>query len=158
MEIAQNDERVRAQGLQATWPILVDLGGEPAYYLFLKNAVQRQRFVYIDLATGQKVAMGETLAEARDQYARKASAGMDASGEAAVAAGRVLRVKDSAADSSVLFILEGSPDILYTASSALSNDVRFLAAGDSVEIRYRELAVSGSQRFVVGLVNKSLGR
>jgi hypothetical protein len=158
MEIAQSDERVRAQSLEATWPILVDLGGEPAYYLFLKNAVQRQRFVYVDLATGQKVAMGETMAEARDQYARKASAGMDSASETASVTGTVLRVKDSAEDASVLFILQGQPDILYTASSALSNDVRFLAPGDKVEISYRELAATSGQRFVVGLVNRSLGR
>ena len=158
MEIAQSDERVRAQSLEATWPILVDLGGEPAYYLFLKNAVQRQRFVYVDLATGQKVAMGETMAEARDQYARKASAGMGSTSETASVSGTVLRVKDSAEDASVLFILQGQPDILYTASSALSNDVRFLAPGDKVEVSYRELAATSGQRFVVGLVNRSLGR
>ena len=158
MEIAQSDERVRAQSLEATWPILVDLGGEPAYYLFLKNAVQRQRFVYVDLATGQKVAMGETMAEARDQYARKASAGMGNTSETASVSGTVLRVKDSAEDASVLFILQGQPDILYTASSALSNDVRFLAPGDKVEVSYRELAATSGQRFVVGLVNRSLGR
>jgi len=36
--------------------------------------------------------------------------------------------------------------------------VRFLAPGDKVEVSYRELAATSGQRFVVGLVNRSLGR
>jgi hypothetical protein len=162
MEIAQSDERVRAQTLEATWPILVDLGGEPVYYLFLKNAVQRQRFVYIDLATGQKVAMGETLDAAKAQFLRLVGAGAASRGGAAAdirdAKGQVLRVKDAPEEGGILFLLAGEPETVYVASPELSNGVRFLAPGDRVELRYSEVPSSPGRRFVTSLVNRSIGQ
>ena len=157
MEIAQNDERVRAQSLQATWPILVNSGGEGAYYLFLKNNVQRQRFVYIDLATGQKVAMSDTLEGAKAQFEQLLGSKISATDSVETAKGVVLRVKDSPSDGKVLFLLAGQPSTLYSVDQNLSNGVRFMAAGDRVEIGYRELAASKERRFVVTLKNLSIG-
>lgn len=65
----------------------------------------------------------------------------------------VLRVKES--DGNVLFIAQGDPDTLYVAPLGLSNGVRFLKAGDSVELGYRESG-SGGERSVVELKNLSL--
>lgn len=162
MEIARSDERVRAQNLEATWPIAVELGGESAYYLFLKNAVQRQRFVYIDLATGQKVAMGDTMETAKSQFVRMlGSASLSTPAAAAdlrAISGQVLRVKDSSEDGSVIFLLSGDTSIVYSAPAGLSNGVRFLAPGDRVEISYREIPASPGRRFVLSLENKSMGR
>jgi hypothetical protein len=157
MEIVQNDERVRAQALQATWPILVDVDGEAAYYLFLKNSVQRQRFAYVDLATGQKVAMGETIEAAKSEFSRMLGSRALAPEDLRTAEGTVLRVKDSPEDKSVLFILQAEPGALYSASAELSNGVRFMAPGDKVKISYRETASSGGKRFVIGLENQTIG-
>jgi hypothetical protein len=157
MEIAQNDERVRAQSLQATWPILVNVGGEGAYYLFLKNNVQRQRFVYVDLATGQKVAMSDTLEGAKAQFEQLLGSKISSSDAVESAIGVVLRVKDSPSDGKVVFLLAGQPNVLYSVDQNLSNGVRFLAPGDRVEIGYRELAASKERRFVVTLRNLSIG-
>ena len=158
MEIAQNDERVRAQALQATWPILVDVDGEPAYYLFLKNSVQRQRFVYVDLATGQKVAMGDTIETAKSEFSRMLGSRAVAPEDLRSAAGTVLRVKDSPEDKSILFILAGEPGALYSAGADLSNGVRFMAPGDRVKISYRETSSSGGKRFVITLENQTIGK
>lgn len=158
MEIAQNDERVRAQALQATWPILVDVDGEPAYYLFLKNSVQRQRFVYVDLSSGQKVAMGETIEAAKSDFARMQGSRTVAPEDLRTAAGKVLRVKDSPEDRSVLFILAGEPGSLYSASAELSNGIRFMAPGDKVRLSYRETTSMGGKRFVLSLENETIGK
>jgi hypothetical protein len=157
METAQSDERVRAQSLTATWPILVDLDGQLAYYLFLKNSVQRQRFVYVDLATGQKVAMGDTIDEAKLQFARLVDSRQAGAAEAKTTTGTVLRVKDSPEDKSVLFILAGDSSVLYQAATSLGNSVLFMSPGDHVDIAYRELPSAG-RRFVTSLTNRSLGR
>jgi len=156
-EIAQNDERVRAQNLEATWPILVNVGGENAYYLFLKNNVQRQRFVYIDVATGQKVAMSDNLETAKAQFEQLLGLKLSDAAKPALMQGVVLRVRDSPSDDKLLFLLQGQPDVLYSADINLSNGVKFMAPGDRVELSYRELPATTTRRFVVELRNLSLG-
>lgn len=159
MEIAANDERVRAQNLAATWPILVDVDGRAAYCLMLKNEVQRQRFVFIDLADGRSVAMGESLASARLQFA-SLSASMPGAGrnveELALAEGTLLRVRQEG--STMEFLLKGEPGLLYEASMELGLGVRFLSPGDRVEIRYQESLASPGRRFVQSLENLSLNQ
>lgn len=157
MEIAVNDERVRAQNLQATWPILVDLGGEGAYYLFLKNDVQRQRFVYIDLATGRKVAMSDSLEGARAQFAQMVGSKAASAEETRKASGSVLRVRENAQDGTMLFLLAGEPEVLYTVKADLSNGTRFLSSGDKVELSYRELPSAPDTRYVIELRNAAIG-
>jgi hypothetical protein len=155
MEIAQGDEQVKAQALEATWPILVNVGGEPVYFLFLKNNVQRQRFVYIDLAGGQKVAMGETLEATRSQF-NQITAARNSDGNLWEEAGTVLRVKEAGNDGSIHFLLVGQSEILYTVKAELSNGARFLQPGDKVEVSYKDLTPDGASRFVVELRNLSI--
>ncbi len=155
-EIAENDERVRAQQLLATWPILVDVDGQSAYYMFLKNSVQRQRFVLLDAATGQKVAMGDTLAAARSQFVglMGALAGTSAAVEKII--GTVLRVKDIA-DGSVLFLLTGDARISYQVNGRLSNGAYFLSPGDRVELQFRSSDANPNERFVSEMRNLTIG-
>lgn len=157
MEIAANDERVRAQTLEATWPILVEIDGRAAYSLMLKNQVQRQKFVFVDVATGQKVAMGETLEGTRSQFAGMLGGGAVATESLPTATIVVQRVREVPAEDTVVFIAQGEPRLLYVAPAGLSNGVRFLAAGDRVELRYRDSASARDQRYVVELRNLSIG-
>lgn len=156
MEIAQNDERVRAQTLAPTWPILVEVDGQAAYFLFLKNSVQRQRFVYLDVATGQKVAMGDTLEGAASQFALLTGGSPQAGVPALRAAGTVFRVRQNAAQGTIQFILDSDRSVMYTVASELSNGVRFLAPRDRVEVSYRASQSNPSERFVTELRNLSI--
>ncbi len=157
MEIAQSDERVKAQALTATWPILTEVGGEPAYFMFLKNQVQRQRFVYLDAVTGQRVAMGETIEKAKADFARLSGSKIQAGEPSATASGTVFRVRTSPQDGTTTFLLVGNPNILYSADTALSNGMRFLEPGDKVEVSYRESSATPGRRFVTALKNSSVG-
>jgi hypothetical protein len=65
----------------------------------------------------------------------------------------VLRVKERGGQ--VQFIAQGDVDTLYAAPESLNNGVRFLKAGDTVELSYRG---KGKERFVVELKNLSLER
>jgi hypothetical protein len=153
MEIAENDERVRAQTLTATWPILTSLGGEPVFFLFLKNQVQRQRFVYVDASSGARVAMGETHEAAAADYARLVGSRADPAAAAAETSGQVLRVRAEGAANE--FLLAGDA-YRYAVDRGLSNGSRFLQAGDRVALRYRESAAGDGVRFVVELRNLTL--
>jgi hypothetical protein len=157
MEIAENDERVKAQALTATWPILTDIGGEPAYFTFLKNNVQRQRFVYLDSATGQKVAMGDTIDNAKSEFVRISGSKLSESQPQNDVTGSVFRVRINEKDGTTVFILKDSPGILYTANSDLSTGIRFLEPGDRVNVSYRESSATPGIRFVTKLKNASFG-
>ncbi len=156
MEIAQNDERVRAQALTPTWPILTQVDGEPAYFLFLKNSVQRQRFVYVDLATGQRVAMGETVDAAAAQFALMSGGKRPAAVGLLRAAGSILRVREDVQAGVMRFILADDLEHVYQAETKLSNAVRFLERGDRVELGYRASPSDPAERFVSELRNLNL--
>jgi len=157
MEIAENDERVRAQNLTATWPILTTIGGEPVFYLFLKNSVQRQRFVYIDAFSGERVAMGETLDAAGSEFARlSGSRGTAASAAGIAVTGKVWRVRYNTDSKTVEFLLVGDSGKKYSADIGLSNSIRFLEAGDAVELTCLESSAGDGTRFVTALRNLSI--
>jgi hypothetical protein len=157
MEIAENDERVRAQNLTATWPILTTIGGEPVFYLFLKNSVQRQRFVYIDAFSGERVAMGETLETAGSEFARLSGSRASAASSAGLSVtGTVWRLRYNTDSKTVEFLLSGDIASRYSADIGLSNSVRFLEAGDTVELTCLESSAGDGTRFVSMLRNLSL--
>ena len=155
-EIAMNDERVRAQGLQASWPFLVDVDGTPAFTMILKNDVQRQRFAYVDIATGQKVAMGDTRGSARAQFIGL-TGGTETEAPSIRFSGIVMRVKDRPAEDTVLFMLVGDPHSLYTVNARSTLGSFFLSPGDRIEFSYRESASVEGMRFVTSLRNLTVG-
>ncbi len=156
MQIAQSDERVRAQTLSATWPIVTQVDGLPTYFMILKNEVQRQRFVFVDVESGNKVAMGESIEQAKVQFAGLSGRSLSAD-KLNLARISVLRVRENLKDGTLLFISKAEPSILYIAPLELGNGVRFLSPGDEAGLRYRDSASSQGQRFVQELWNISLG-
>lgn len=156
-QIAENDERVRAQSLDATWPVPVIIEGSPAYYMMLKNNVQRQRFVLLDVDTGTHIAMADSWEGTRSQF-------LDLFGTVAISddqltelTGTVLRVR-AAGDGTQLFLLEGDPARRYRVATELNNGALFLAPGDPVTIRYRSSEVDEPERRVVFLRNEGIGQ
>jgi Ca2+/Na+ antiporter len=67
-EIAMYDERVKAQELEATWPILVSYHGVPTYFVVLKNDVQFQKAVFLNVDNGALVGMGSDITNAKVEY------------------------------------------------------------------------------------------
>lgn len=152
MEIAVNDERVRAQSLDASWPILVAIDAAPTYYLILRNAFQRQRFVLMDASDGAPVAMADTFEGALSQYA-SAQGFTTTSGALTAVTGTVSRVRTSTGGT-LAFLLQGEPEVVYLVSEQLNVGSRFLQPGDRLTLKYREAPTR--ERIVTELVNLSL--
>ncbi len=151
IQIAVNDERVRAQNLQASWPILVPINGRPTYYLILKNDFQRQRFVLIEASSGTPVSMAETYEAALSQYVT----GIGFSSSTAsfeTTEGVISRLRRDGATLS--FLLTGDNRTLYIVSENLNYGTRFLQPNDQVQIKFR--ATQANERVVIDLVNMSL--
>ena len=156
MEIAQNDERVRAQALTPTWPIVMEVQGTPAYFLMLKNDVQRQRFALVDVANGTLVAMADNLSDCQTQFAGMLGVtSLDQENLMAVE-GKVSRVRDNY-DGTSSFLLAGDPANRYIVNNTQSNGILFMSPGDNVVITYRTQLAVKNQRLVVELRNVSIG-
>ena len=132
-EIAMNDARVKAQALTATWPLLVNYEGVETYFIVLKNDVQAQKIVLMNVKNGEYVAMGDTLEEAKAEYDKLlADSGISVI-ETINLTGEVLRIRDLG--STIEFVLKDNDDKYFVVAPSVSLDARFIQVGDNVSIK-----------------------
>ncbi len=138
-EIAQGDERVKAQELDSTWPILITYHEEPTYFVVLKNTVQPQKFVLINVSDGTLVAMGDTLDEAKQEY-EKLLAGKGAIDESTTITKTVIVTDVRDLTDKIEFMVLGMDEEYFVVDVNVSLDARFLSVGDTVTITYKEIS------------------
>lgn len=132
-EIAEGDYRVKAQEFTATWPILIDYEGVPTYFVVLKNDVQPQMIVFIDVETGIKVGMGETIAEAKHNYESLLNLVNESEETDIVTITDVIRT-----DTKIEFMVDGdtSSYFVYYIDDTTDASIRFMKTGDTYKITY----------------------
>lgn len=136
-EIAMYDERIKAQQLDATWPILINFKGVPTYFIVLKNDVQDQKIVFLNVSDGSKVAMGSNINEAKREYEKiLANSGIIDSDDDLTIEAKITRVRDLGDTKE--FMVEGITNKYFVVDINLSLDARFINVGDNVSIKYKE--------------------
>lgn len=136
-EIAQYDERVKAQTLDSTWPILITYHNVPTYFVVLKNEVLSQKVVLINVEDGTLVAMGDTLEAAKQEYEQLlANKGIISSEDEEQITVKVTAVRDLG--DKIQFMVEGNNDSYFEVDVNLNLVARFLSEGDVVTITYKE--------------------
>ena len=128
-EIAMQHEDVKAQKLEATWPILIDYQGVPTYFMVLKNDVQVMRYVFIDVESGTKMVLKNSLEEAKIAYEKLLNNNED---QQIDITGLVSRVRFD--QENVYFIVEGY-DKYFVCENDLNINTMFLQPGDQVNIK-----------------------
>lgn len=137
-QIAENDERVKAQNLTATWPILISFHNTPTYFVILKNDVQPQKIVLINAHDGKLVAMGDTTEDAKTQYEELLSKDNNTTLEKLEVTGIITRIRDLG--NTKEFLIEGDDTHYYVVSVSVSLDARFIEIDDKVKITYQQYA------------------
>lgn len=135
-EIAENDERVKAQSLTATWPILINYHNVPTYFLVLKNEVQDQRIVLMNASDGRVVSMEETLRDTQIAYEQLLSNKGVSVTEDKETSGVVTKIRDLG--NTIEFMIDTIPDKYFVVNVDLGVDARFLSIGDHIDITYQE--------------------
>lgn len=135
-EIAMYDERVKAQALDSTWPILVSYHGVPTFFVVLKNDVQAQKIVFINIENGQFVGMGNDITQAKTEYESLLSFDGSVQKEEKTLSGKVTAIRDTG--TTLEFMLDTNETEYFVIDVNLSLAARFLKVGDNVEITYRE--------------------
>ena len=135
-EIAMNDARVKAQTLEATWPILINYKGVETYFMVLKNSVQEQKFVLVNVETGEHIAISDSLLEAEMEYDKLlADSGNDMS-DAETVKGKIINIRDL--NTKIEFMIEGYENIYFVVNPDISIDARFMKTGDNVEVKCKK--------------------
>ncbi|MCD7746785.1 MAG: hypothetical protein LUI61_00305 [Firmicutes bacterium] len=134
---------VQNLGYEASFPTVVNIGGEPTYFMVLKdNAGLIRRYALSNIADYTKVVVSETFDEARSLYLEAIGAeksDTDNTPGYTVATGKITAIYTAEMSGDTVFIyeLEGV-DGLFLANINLAVRQMTLSVGDTVTVTYIE--------------------
>lgn len=136
---------------QATFPLLINVGGQPTYFMALKDdAGLVKQFAMLDIQRYQNVAVGDTVAGCQEAYeALLATNGVELQGSAAdtvgleTVTGTIVRITDAVMDGNTHFYVQidggdevydfALPDMLGIVTYQVGDSITFTAVkGDPV--------------------------
>ncbi len=126
--------QVQHLGYTSTFPILLNIGDRPTYFLSLKDAAGLVKmYAFVDVERYQVVGTGGTVEEARAGYIKTLQDEADVTAGAQEVTGVIAEIHSAVLDGNTryYFRLEDS-DAVYVAEIALSSRLPFLKAGDTV--------------------------
>lgn len=129
-EIAMNHAEVRAQQLTATWPLLINYKDVETYFIVLKNAVQAQKMVLVNVKDGEIIAIADTIEEAKSEYDKLLSDSGNAAVEIVTIEGKVTRIRDLG--ETIEFMIDTHPEKYFVLTPSISLDARFIQVGDTL--------------------------
>lgn len=144
---------VQDLGYTATFPLLLNIAGQPTYFIPLKDATNLVKtYAMVNVAQYQIVATGTTVSACEQSYIKMlAEKGLTQTEELpqTEAKGRVAEIRTAVMDgSSYYFIrLEGEA-IFYSISAAQNREVVTLNVGDTVAIEHA-IAAEGSESSIL---------
>ena len=127
----------------ATFPLLLNIGGQPTYFMAMKDAAQLvKKYAMVNVQQYQIVATGDTVAECEKNYAAMLNqnglaAGTGASG-AETADGTIADIRSAVLNGNTVYYIKLIGDDVYYSISAVDEpSVVILSNGDQVSVSYR---------------------
>ncbi len=138
----------------ATFPILLNIGNQPTYFISLKdNAGLVKKFAYVNVERYQLVAIGDTLNEAYNEYLKSLSENVQVDESALTELeAAVVSVATAVRDGNTYYYIElDGSDKVYVASIQLSEVLAVLREGDIINVSFMEseeefIELSGIER------------
>lgn len=142
MESAEG--QVQNLGYKATFPLLLNIKGEPTYFIALKdNAGLVKKYAMVNIQKYQNVAIGDTVEACEQTYIQllksSGTALEDEETEELEITGRIERMAQAVVDGNTHYylVLEGEDRIFDVALSEFVHIILY-DVGDEVTLRYRE--------------------
>lgn len=142
---ASAEGQVQNLKYQATYPLLLNVSGQPTYFMALKDdAGLVKMYAMINVEHYQSVATGSTVAQTQENYLQMLASSGSLSEEEAAAAGAETRVSGKIAsmaqavidgNSHFYLTIEGDPSIYDVALPGLVDIVRY-RVGDEITLGY----------------------
>ena len=123
----------------ATFPLLLNIGNQPTYFLSLKdNAGLVKMFAFVNVERYQLVATGDTLNEAYTEYLKLLAENTQIDSSALTSTEGVIRYISSAVrDGNTFYYIElEDSDQVYVASIQTAEILAVLHPGDTVKVSY----------------------
>ena len=146
MESAEG--QVQNLAYQATFPVLLNIGGQPTYLVSLKdNAGLVKKFAFVNVEKYQQVAIGDTLDEAYAVYVKLLSSGQMIDTEALnEITGTVKQIDTAVKEGNTYFYVQlTNSDKVFVASIQVNDVLAVLKVEDKVTIGY----VNSDETFVM---------
>lgn len=137
--------KVQHLGYQATFPLILNIGSEPTYFMSLKDREGLiKQYAMVSVTDYSVVGTGETISEAiRDYEQAMKNVGMkpnieQSKGEATAVSGTVLRIASEFNGQSTTYkvILTERPKQIFLVDSSVSDELALTAEGDKVNIEF----------------------
>ncbi len=129
---------------KATFPLLLNIGGQPTYFMAMKDAAQLvKKYAMVNVQQYQIVATGDTVAECEKNYAAMLNQNGIASGagagSGATVDGTIADIRSAVLGGNTVYYVKliGS-EIYYAISAADQPSVVILSNGDQVSVSYQE--------------------
>ena len=140
--------QVQHLGYTATFPLLLNVGGEPTYFLALKdNAGLVKKYAMVNIQKYQIVAIGDTVNECVRSYENLIEdSGVDItdSGEKQTVTGTITMLKDIVIDGNTyVYIMLDDGDALYSVKAGDHVGILKKNEGDSVTLDYVRSVAEG---------------
>lgn len=139
MQSAQG--QVQDLGYRATFPILINAGGEPTYFMALKDSANLvKQYAFVSVKNYTVVATGTTVAEAQKKYfqaLQSSGSNVNHSTDLVEATLVIERINSAVVESNSRYYLQFfDTDGIFLAPISISDALPLLEAGDSVKITY----------------------
>lgn len=128
----------------ATFPLLLNIGGQPTYFMAMKDAAQLvKKYAMVNVQQYQIVATGDTVAECEQNYLDMLAQHGVISGDANLtgtesARGTVAEIRSAVLDgNSYYFIRLIGEEVFYSVSAVEQPLAVILSEGDQITITYR---------------------
>ena len=144
---------VQDLGYTATFPLLLNIAGEPTYFIPLKDQSNLVKmYAMVNVAQYQIVATGTTVSQCEQSYVRQLTdKGLAQTEEVpqTQASGPVVEIRSAVLEGNTYYFirLEGE-EVFYSISAAQNREVVTLNVGDQVTIDHA-VAVQGSENSIL---------
>ena len=136
--------QVQHLGYQSTFPLLLNISGEPTYFMALKdNAGLVKMYAMVNIQRYQNVAIGDTVSECEQTYVKllqsEGLAGHVTAGDASRISGHIRRIAQGVIDGNTHFyvMLEESEEIFDLPLMEFMDIIRY-ETGDEITLTYRQ--------------------
>lgn len=136
--------QVQNLGYQSTFPLLLNIAGEPTYFMALKDdAGLVKKYAMVNIRKYQNVAIGDTVSECEKNYTsmlkQSGIATEDVAGEVKKASGTIERIAQGVIEgNSHYYILLEGRDEIFDVSVVDYLDIIKYKEGDQITLEYEE--------------------
>lgn len=134
--------KVHDLGYVATSPILLNIQGQPTYFMTLKDGEGLvKQYAFVSVKSYDQVGVGVTMDEANRNYIKVLDTGTSTvipEEEQETVTGKVVRIAGEYDGSQVQysFMIDSRPNIIFEAASELSAELPLTREGDEVSVTF----------------------